>query len=110
MRVHHNGVFKNWPDRIYEGGQECQVDYVGINEILIDELDALMTQIGYAEVETNYYYFVKPGSTLDNGLYSFREAVNLDLLKDIVKEHKLIDVYVEIGKTMLELSKMSTVY
>ena len=78
-----------------------------INEISIDELDALMTQIGYAEVQTNYYYFVKPGMTLDDGLYSFREAVNLDMLKEIVEEHKLIDVYVEISKTRLELSEMS---
>ena len=67
-----------------------------------------MTQIGYDEGQTNnYYYFVKPGSTLDDGLYSFREPENLELLKDIVKDHKLIDVFVEIGKTRLELSEMS---
>lgn len=70
MRFHHNSLFKNWSGRIYEGGKECQINYVGINEISIDELDALMTQIGYAEVETSYYLIVKLGSTLDDGLYS----------------------------------------
>ena len=71
-------------------------------------MDALLAQIGYREGQTsNYYYFVKPGCTLDDGLYSFREPENLELLKDIVKDHKLIAMFVEIGKTRLELSEMS---
>ena len=40
-------------------------------------------------------------------MFSFREVVNHELLKDIVKDHKLIDVYVEIGKTRLDLYEMS---
>ena len=106
MRFYHNGTFKNWPMRIYEGGKECQVDFVEMNEVYVDEMDALMTQLGYAKGQTNYHYFVKPGSTLNDGLF-FREPVNLELLIDIVDDHKLIDVYVEIGKTRLELSKTS---
>ena len=62
-------------------------------------MDALMIQLGYAKEHTNYYYFVKPASTLDDQLFSFCELVNLEILKDIAEDHKLIDVYVEIVKT-----------
>ena len=66
-----------------------------MKEVYVDEIDARVTQISYAKGQMNYYYFVKPGSTLDDGLFSFREPVNLELLKYNVDDHKLIDVYVE---------------
>ena len=70
-------------------------------------MDALMVQLGCVDGQTNYYYFVKHGSTLDDCLYSFCEHINLEFLKDIVSNNKMIDVYVEIGKTRLVLNEMS---
>ncbi|GJV70667.1 hypothetical protein Tco_0934557 [Tanacetum coccineum] len=69
-------------------------------------MDSLMLQMGYAS-DTNWYYFLKPGCNLDNGLYNIREYVNLDCLGKLFLEHKMIDMYVENSKTRLEVSEMS---
>ncbi|GJS39059.1 hypothetical protein Tco_0564102 [Tanacetum coccineum] len=70
-------------------------------------MDSHMDQFGYEARKTNYYYFLKPSSNLIDGLYNLRETVNYELLKDLVNEHKMIDIYVENGKTRLEIIEMS---
>ena len=47
MRVHHNGVFKYWPGRIYDGGMESLVDLVDVDSVSVEELDVLMYELGY---------------------------------------------------------------
>lgn len=41
-------------------------------------------------------------------MYSLSEATNLEILKDLVDDHKMIEVYVENGKTRLEFDEMSS--
>nr|GFA80836.1 hypothetical protein [Tanacetum cinerariifolium] len=77
------------------------------DKVLVEEMDSLMVQFGYEAGKTNYYYFLKHGSNLIDDLYDFRKIVNYELLKDLVNEHKMIDIYVENGKTRLEISEMS---
>ena len=36
MRVYHNGVFKYWSGRIYDGGMETLVDLVDVDSVLVD--------------------------------------------------------------------------
>jgi hypothetical protein len=107
MRVHHNGVFKYWPGRIYDGGMKSFVDLVYVDSVSVEELDVLMYKLGYDLGQKNYYYFVKPGSNLDDDLYRLSEAANLEILKDVVEEHKMIEVYVENGKKSLDVDDMS---
>ncbi|GJU37212.1 hypothetical protein Tco_1185566 [Tanacetum coccineum] len=106
MRLHHNGVFKKWPARMYDGGKVSIFDLVDTIEVLVEEVDSLMLQMGYVS-DTNWYYFLKLGCNLDNGLYNINKSVNLDCLKKLVLEHKIIDIYVEHSKTRLEVSEMS---
>lgn len=47
MRVHHNGVFKYWSGRIYDGGMESLVDLVDVDSVSVEELDVLMYELGY---------------------------------------------------------------
>nr|GEW94764.1 hypothetical protein [Tanacetum cinerariifolium] len=72
MRVHQIAVFKKWPCRIYDEGKITIINLVDSNEMLDEEMDALMAQMGYELEKTNNYYFLKNGSNLDNDLYSLR--------------------------------------
>ncbi|GKC63430.1 hypothetical protein Tco_1096028, partial [Tanacetum coccineum] len=42
MRVHHGGVLKSWRGGIYDGGKETIVDLVDVENVSVEELDALM--------------------------------------------------------------------
>ncbi|GKE83287.1 hypothetical protein Tco_1553287, partial [Tanacetum coccineum] len=48
IRIHHNGVFKKWPGRIYDGGKVNIVDLLDIDEVLVEDMDSLMVQMSYA--------------------------------------------------------------
>ena len=58
------------PGRIYDGGVESLIDLVDVDSVSVEELDVLMYELGYDLGQKNYYYFLKPGSNLDDGLYS----------------------------------------
>ena len=77
IKVPHNGVFRKSPGRIYDGGNITIVDLIDLDEVSGEEMDSLMVQFGYDHEATNWCYYLKHGSNLNDGLYNLKLSVNL---------------------------------
>ncbi|GJZ71449.1 hypothetical protein Tco_0635300, partial [Tanacetum coccineum] len=62
----------------------------------------MVVQLGYTgESEPLYYYYLRPLTTLDEGLYALACEEDVRFLATIVRSFKLIEVYIEHGVTVV---------
>lgn len=108
VKLHHGGEFTNFPGRKYVRGKVNYVDLVDMDTFSVHDIDDLMEELGYCE-EGNllFYHFLRPTADLDFGLFALACDQDVLYLGQFVANHKLIDIYIEHGKTNLHTYSMS---
>ncbi|KAL4577821.1 hypothetical protein LXL04_013935 [Taraxacum kok-saghyz] len=108
IRLHHGGEFTKYPGRKYIKGKENFVDLLDIDKFSIHDLDDIVEYFDYVEDgKLMFYHFLMPLSSLDYGLYALASDQDVCHLAEYIPKHKLIDVYIEHGKTNLTTYMMS---
>ena len=100
--INRGGVFTTIPGRRYINGKHDFVDLVNTDELSVHDFDAMMKELRYNEKERMHYHFLIPNSELDFGLQVLRNDQDILNLLNYVPKIKLIDVFVEHGKPLLE--------
>ncbi|KAL8256457.1 hypothetical protein R6Q59_031524 [Mikania micrantha] len=104
----HGGQFTNFPGRTYVNGKIDYVDMVGANDFSVHDVNAMLEELGYAKDKVIYYHFRVPEGDLDSSLKAL--CYNNDILSLLryIHKHKIIDIYNEHGKTMLNTNFRSS--
>ncbi|CAI9282221.1 unnamed protein product [Lactuca saligna] len=98
-----------FPGRRYVKDKERYVDLLGIDEFCVHDIDETMETLGCVEEgKLLYYHFKRPFSDLDFGLCALASESDINHLGTYVGKHKVIEVYVEHGKTVLHTYTMSS--
>ncbi|CAI9274077.1 unnamed protein product [Lactuca saligna] len=107
VRLHHGGQFTKFPGRKYIKGKQNYVDLLDIDTFSIHDIDEMMEELGHIDSDETllYYHFLRPFGDLDFGLFALGQDVHH--LGTYVANHKVIDVYIEHGKTNLHTYYMS---
>ena len=104
IKVHYGGKFTDRPDRTYEGGYCGFVDIVDVDEFSVHEMDAMVEELGNDGHSIMFYHFLIPSESLDNGLQPLASDKDvLNMCKYVRLGHKLLNVYVEHGRTNRDL-------
>ncbi|PWA46422.1 hypothetical protein CTI12_AA509030 [Artemisia annua] len=104
IKVHYGGKFTDRPDRMYEGGYFGFVDIVDVDEFSVHEMDAMVEELGNDGHSIMFYHFLIPSESLDNGLQPLAcDKDVLNMCKYVRLGHKLLNVYVEHGRTNRDL-------
>ena len=104
IKVHYGGKFTDRPDRTYEGGYYGFVDIVDVDEFSVHEMDAMVEELGNDGHSIMFYHFLIPSESLDNGLQPLASDKDvLNMCKYVRLGHKLLNVYVEHGRTNRDL-------
>ena len=102
---------RSFPGRRYVNGKERYVDLLDIDEFCVHDIDEMMETLGCVEEgKLLYYHFKRPFSELDFGLFALASDSDINHLGTYVGQHKLIEVYVEHGKTKLHTYTMSSTH
>ncbi|CAI9260492.1 unnamed protein product [Lactuca saligna] len=97
-----------FPGRRYKKGKVKYVDLVDIDEFSIHDIDEMMNILGCVEEgKLLYYHFKRPLLDLDIGLFALAYDSDINHLRTYVGKYKLIEVYTDHGKTMLNTYLMS---
>nr|KAJ0203893.1 hypothetical protein LSAT_V11C500293290 [Lactuca sativa] len=109
VRLHHGGQFTKFPGRKYIKGKQNYVDLLDIDTFSIHDIDEIMEELGHIDSDETllYYHFLRPFGDLDFGLFALGSDQDVHHLGTYVANHKLIDVYIEHGKTNLHTYSMS---
>ncbi|CAI9301559.1 unnamed protein product [Lactuca saligna] len=109
VRLHHGGQFTKFPGRKYIKGKQNYVDLLDIDTFAIHDIDEMMEELGHIDSDETllYYHFLRPFGNLDFGLFALGSDQDVHHLGTFVANHKLIDVYIEHGKTNLHTYSMS---
>nr|KAJ0203928.1 hypothetical protein LSAT_V11C500259960 [Lactuca sativa] len=111
IRLFYGGEFTNFPGRRCVKGKERYVDLLDIDEFCVHDIDEMMETLGCLEEgKLLYYHFKRPFSDLDFGLFELASDSDINHLGTYVGKHKLIEVYVEHGKTVLHTYTMSSTH
>ncbi|GKC00284.1 hypothetical protein Tco_0986420, partial [Tanacetum coccineum] len=96
IRIHHGGRFHKYPGRRYVDGH---VDIFGMVDI--DLFNVMMViQLAYTrEFEPMFYNYLRPMSTLVEGLYALACDEDIRCLETPVRSFKLVKVYIKHGFT-----------
>nr|KAJ0199633.1 hypothetical protein LSAT_V11C600321690 [Lactuca sativa] len=94
IRLFYGGKFTKFPGRRYVKGKERYIDLLDIDEFCVHDIDEMMETLGYVEE--------------DFGLFALASDSDINHLGTYVGKHKLIEVYVDHGKTMLHTYTMSS--
>nr|KAJ0209959.1 hypothetical protein LSAT_V11C400177530 [Lactuca sativa] len=109
IRLFYGGEFMKFPGRRYIKGKERYIDLLDIDEFCVHDIDEMMETLGCVEEgKLLYYHFKRPFSDLDFGLFALASDSDIKHLGTYVGQHKLIEVYVEHGKTKLLTYTMSS--
>jgi hypothetical protein len=104
IKVHYGGRFTDRPDRTYEGGYSGFVDIVDVDEFSVHEMDAMVEELGNDGHSIMFYHFLIPSESLDNGLQPLASDGDvLNMCKYVRLGHKLLNVYIEHGRTNRDL-------
>ncbi|XP_071742004.1 uncharacterized protein [Rutidosis leptorrhynchoides] len=103
INVHHHGQFICNPKRQYVGGMLNPFDFVECFTFSMDNLNAIIKEIGFSGGEAMYYHFRIPCIDLDNGLCPLVTEHEHDVVKMLsyIPKYQCIDVYVEHGFTCI---------
>ncbi|GJZ81709.1 hypothetical protein Tco_0646703 [Tanacetum coccineum] len=97
-RIHHSGRLHKYPGKRYVDGHVDIFDMVDIDLFTVIALNKMNLQLGYTgEFEPLFYNYLRPLSTLDEGLYALACEEDVRCLATIVRSFKLVKVYIEHG-------------
>ncbi|GKA57321.1 hypothetical protein Tco_0756509, partial [Tanacetum coccineum] len=102
MKVFHGGTFTPSPNRKYFGGKVQYVDLLDIEWFTVDIIHNIVKMLKYDPRDIMFYHFKKPNKTLDWGLRALASDDDVVNHSQYVKDNKVIDVYIEHGKTAFE--------
>ncbi|GKB41729.1 hypothetical protein Tco_0886671 [Tanacetum coccineum] len=102
IRIHHGGSFRRYPCRKYVDSHVYIFDMVDIDLFSVIALNMMVLQLGYTgEFEPMFYNYLRPLSTLDEGLYALACKEDVRCLATLVRSFKLLEVYIEHGVTAI---------
>ncbi|GKA26227.1 ribonuclease H-like domain-containing protein [Tanacetum coccineum] len=94
IRIHHGGSFRRYPGRRYVDGHVNIFDIVDIDLFSVIALNRMVLQLGYTcEFEPLFYNYLRPVSTLDEGLYALACKEDVRCLATLVRSFKLLEVF-----------------
>ncbi|GJU27684.1 heat stress transcription factor B-4-like protein [Tanacetum coccineum] len=103
IRIHHGGKFQRYPGRMYVSGRVDIFDMVDIDLFTVVALNMMVLKLGYTgESEPMFYNYLRPLTSLDEGLYALACEEDVRCLATLVRSFKLIEVYIEHGVTVLD--------
>ncbi|GJR94815.1 hypothetical protein Tco_0266989 [Tanacetum coccineum] len=103
IRIRHGGTFRRYPGRTYVDGHVDIFDLVDIDLFTVVVLNMMVVQLGYkGESEPLYYNYLRPLTSLDEGLYALACEEDVRCLDTLVRSFKLIEVYIEHGVTAVD--------
>ncbi|GJY57978.1 hypothetical protein Tco_0457870 [Tanacetum coccineum] len=101
IRIHHCGKFQRYPGRMYVSGRVF--DMVDIDLFNVVALNMMVLKLGYTgKSEPMFYNYLRPLTSLDEGLYALACEEDVRCLATLVRSFKLIEVYIEHGVTALD--------
>ncbi|GJS46008.1 hypothetical protein Tco_0596129 [Tanacetum coccineum] len=101
--IHHCGRCSKFPGKRYVDGEEDVFDIVDIELFFMIELDEMVLQLGYTcESEPLFYYYLRPLSSLDEGLHALACDEDVRCLATLVRSFKLIGVFIKHGYTTID--------
>ncbi|GJS35284.1 hypothetical protein Tco_0533666, partial [Tanacetum coccineum] len=91
-----------YPGRMYVSGRVDIFDMVDIDLFTVVALNMMVLKLGYTgESEPMFYNYLRPLTSLDEGLYAFACEEDVRCLATLVRSFKLIEVYIEHGVIVL---------
>ncbi|GJY55931.1 ribonuclease H-like domain-containing protein [Tanacetum coccineum] len=103
IRIHHGGKFQSYPGRMYVSGRVDIFDMVDIDLFTVVALNMMVLKLGYTgKSEPMFYNYLRPLTSLDEGLYALACEEDVRCLATLVRSFKLIEVYIEHGVTALD--------
>ncbi|GKD22777.1 hypothetical protein Tco_1224480 [Tanacetum coccineum] len=103
IRIHHGGKFQRYPGRMYVSGRVDIFDMVDIDLFTVVALNMMVLKLGYTgKSEPMFYNYLRPLTSLDEGLYALACEEDVRCLATLVRSFKLIEVYIEHGVTALD--------
>ncbi|GJR07408.1 heat stress transcription factor B-4-like protein [Tanacetum coccineum] len=92
-----------YPGRMYVSGRVNIFDMVDINLFTAVALNMMVLKLGYTgESEPMFYNYLRPLTSLNEGLYALSCEEDVCCLATLVRSFKLIRVYIEHGVTVLD--------
>ncbi|GKB01820.1 hypothetical protein Tco_0829864 [Tanacetum coccineum] len=89
--------------RVYVSGHVDIFDMVDIDMFTVIALNMMVVNLGYiGESKPLFYNYLRPLTSLDEGLYALACEEDVRCLATLVKSFKLIKVYIEHGVTALD--------
>ncbi|GKA30364.1 hypothetical protein Tco_0716669 [Tanacetum coccineum] len=103
IRIHHGGKFHRYPGRMYVSGRVDIFDMVDIDLFTVVALNMMVLTLGYTvKSEPMFYNYIRPLTSLDEGLYALAYEEDVCCLATLVRSFKLIEVYIEHGVTAFD--------
>nr|GEW56354.1 hypothetical protein [Tanacetum cinerariifolium] len=103
IRIHLGGKFQRYLGIMYVNGHVDIFDMVDINLFIVVLLIMMVVQLGYtSKFYPLFYNYLRPLTSLDEGLYAFACKDDVCFLATLVRSFKLIEVYIEHGVTVLD--------
>ncbi|GJU27987.1 hypothetical protein Tco_1166608 [Tanacetum coccineum] len=88
---------------MYVSGRVDIFDMVDIDLFTVVALNMMVLKLGYTgESEPMFYNYLRPLTSLDEGLYALACEEDVRCLATLVRSFKLIEVYIEHGVTVLD--------
>ncbi|GKB79286.1 hypothetical protein Tco_0946181 [Tanacetum coccineum] len=101
-QIHHGGRFHKYPGKRYVDGHVGIFDMVDIDLFTVIALNRMVMQLGYTgEFQPLSYNYLRPMSTLNEGLYALAYDEDIHCLATLVGSFKLVEVYREHGFTVV---------
>ncbi|GJR22314.1 heat stress transcription factor B-4-like protein [Tanacetum coccineum] len=89
--------------RVYVSGHQDIIDIVDIDLFTIVALNMMVVKLGYTcEYEPLFYNYLRPLTSLDEGLYALACEEDVRCLATLDRSFKLIEVYIEHDVTALD--------
>ncbi|GJY72917.1 hypothetical protein Tco_0477348 [Tanacetum coccineum] len=103
IRIHHGGKFRRYPGTMYVNGRVDIFDMIDIDLFTVVVLNMMVVQLDYTgETEPLFYKYLRPLTSLDEGLYALTYEKDVHCPTTLVKSFKLIEDYIEHGVTALD--------
>ncbi|GKD68572.1 hypothetical protein Tco_1322662, partial [Tanacetum coccineum] len=94
IQIHHGGIFHKYPGSRYVDGHVDIFDMVDIEPFHVIALNKMFLQLGYTcEHEPMFYNYLRPLSSLDEGLYPLTCDEDVCCLATLVRSFKLLESF-----------------
>nr|GEX75220.1 hypothetical protein [Tanacetum cinerariifolium] len=89
IQIHHGGKFQSYPSRMYVSGRVDIFDMVGIDLFAVVALNMMVLKKGYTgKSEPMFYNYLRPLTSLDEGLYALACEEDVRFLATLVRSFK----------------------